>query len=75
MTLDLDVADVETVARQAPRPADTKGAISYLIASGATAISISENESGCTFRAGTKLDARAARSCIGLRRTRPGKLS
>jgi hypothetical protein len=58
-TLD-DVADVETAARPAARSADTKAAISYLIASGATAITITENVNGCTFRVGTKLDPRAA---------------
>jgi hypothetical protein len=57
-TLDLDVAEVET-ARPATRSTD-RAAIAYLIASGATAISVIENETGCTFRVGTKLDARAA---------------
>jgi hypothetical protein len=57
-TLD-DVADAETVARPAARSAD-RAAIAYLIASGATAISIIENETGCAFRVGTKIDARAA---------------
>jgi hypothetical protein len=59
-TLDVDVADAETVARPAARSADTKAAIAYLIASGATAISIIENETGCAFRVGIKIDARAA---------------
>lgn len=57
-TLD-EFADVGTAARPA-RSADTRAAVAYLIASGATAISIIENETGCTFRVGTKLDARAA---------------
>ena len=39
-TLDVDVADVETAARAARSPPDTKAAIAYLIASGATAITI-----------------------------------
>jgi hypothetical protein len=59
MTMLNDVADVETVARAA-RSADTKAAIAYLIASGATAITIVENETGCTYRVGTKIDPRAA---------------
>jgi hypothetical protein len=58
-TLDVDVADVETVARAA-RSADTRAAIAYLIASGATAISVIENETGCTYRVGTRIDPRAA---------------
>ena len=58
-TLD-DVADVETVARPAARSADTKAAVAYLIASGATAITIIENVTGCTFRVGTKISRRAA---------------
>jgi hypothetical protein len=59
MTMLNDVADVETVSR-AGRSADTKAAIAYLIASGATAITIVENETGCTYRVGTKIDPRAA---------------
>jgi hypothetical protein len=51
---------VATVARPAARPADTKAAISYLISSGATAISIIENVKGCSFKVGSKLDPRAA---------------
>jgi hypothetical protein len=58
-TLAVDVADGETVARPA-RSSDAKAAIAYLIASDASAISIIENESGCTYRVGTKLDPRAA---------------
>jgi uncharacterized protein YlxW (UPF0749 family) len=41
-TLD-DVLDVETVARPAARSPDTKAAINYLEASGATAISVNGN--------------------------------
>jgi hypothetical protein len=59
-TLDVDVADVETVARPAARSSDTKAATAYLIASGATAITIIENVTGCAYRIGTKLDPRAA---------------
>src|SRR5437762_9561153 len=62
--LDDDV--VETVDRPASlgksrvaRSTD-RAAIAYLIASDATAISIIENESGCTFRVGTKIDPRSA---------------
>jgi hypothetical protein len=55
-TLDVDVADVATAAR----PADTRAAIAYLIASGATAISVIENQTGCSFKVGSKIDARAA---------------
>jgi hypothetical protein len=57
-TLIDDVADVETV-RPAAR-SDTKAAIAYLIASGAVAISIVENQTGCSFKIGTKIDPRAA---------------
>jgi hypothetical protein len=60
MTMLNDVADVETVRHVTDRSPDTRAAIAYLIASGATAISIIENESGCTYRVGTKLDPRAA---------------
>jgi hypothetical protein len=55
MMLD-DIADVETVARPAARSPDTKAAINYLIASGATAITITENETGCSFKVGSKID-------------------
>ena len=56
MTLTEDVLDVETVAR----PADTRAAISYLVCSGAVAITIIENVKGCAFKVGTKISARAA---------------
>jgi hypothetical protein len=55
--LDADVADVS--APQGAKSPD-RAAIAYLIASNATAIQIIENETGCTFRVGTKIDARAA---------------
>jgi hypothetical protein len=58
MMLD-DVAAVETAGRPPPRSPDTKAAINYLIASGATAISVIETEAGCTFRIGAKLLARS----------------
>jgi hypothetical protein len=44
--------------RQRDRPNRT--AIAYLVASNATALSIIENQSGCAFRVGTKLDPRSA---------------
>jgi hypothetical protein len=59
-TLDVDVAVVETVARPAARSSDTKAAVAYLIASGATAIAIIENVKGCSFKVGSKSSARAA---------------
>jgi hypothetical protein len=59
-TLDVDVADAETVARPAARSADTRAAIRYLVCSGATAIAIIENVKGCSFTVGTKISARAA---------------
>ena len=58
--LDDDVLDVETARPAARSAANTKAAIAYLIASDATAISIVENVTGCTFRVGTKIDPRAA---------------
>jgi hypothetical protein len=58
MTMLDDVADVETVVRAAR--SDTKAAIAYLIASGATAITIIENVAGCSFKVGSKISARAA---------------
>src|SRR5260221_1218116 len=58
MMLD-DVAAVETAGRPPTRSLDTKAAINYLIASGATAISVIETEAGCTFRIGAKLLARS----------------
>jgi hypothetical protein len=58
MMLD-DVAAVETAGRPPTRSPDTKAAINYLIASGATAISVIETEAGCTFRIGAKLLARS----------------
>jgi hypothetical protein len=60
MTLHDVVADVGAAARPAARSPDAKAAIAYLISSAATTIQIIENENGCTFRIGTKLDARAA---------------
>jgi hypothetical protein len=61
-TLD-DVADVETVDRPATKSPDTRAAVNYLIASGATAISIIETETGCSFRVGHKIDPRAVEIC------------
>jgi len=59
-TLDLDVADVENERYVALRSPDTRAAIAYLISSGATAISVIENETGCTFKVGAKISPRAA---------------
>jgi hypothetical protein len=53
--LDDGVLDAETVARPAARSPDTKVAIKYLIASGATAISIVEIDGACTFHVGSKI--------------------
>ncbi len=57
--LDDDVADVETIARPQAQSPDTKAAVAYLAASGATAINLIETGTGCAFRVGTKIDARA----------------
>jgi hypothetical protein len=51
-----DVAAVETVARPAARSPDTKAAVAYLTASGATAITITEIDGVCAFHVGTKID-------------------
>jgi hypothetical protein len=56
--LELDVADVQTVARPAARSPDTRAAVAYLVASGATAVSVIETGTGRTFRVGTKIDPR-----------------
>ena len=45
--------------RTGTRSASDKAAIAYLIASGATAISIVEHDDTCTFRIGNKIDPRA----------------
>jgi hypothetical protein len=64
--LDLDAADVETVAPEVNRPKSdsfpvTKAAIKYCEASGTTAISVIETETGrALFRVGTKIDPDAA---------------
>jgi hypothetical protein len=60
-TLD-DVADRPALIGKSrvERSPDTRAAIAYLIASDATALSLIENETGCAFRVGTKLDPRAA---------------
>jgi hypothetical protein len=51
-----DVAAVaQTVGRPPMRSPNTKAALAYLTASGATAIIVIETETGCTFRVGTKL--------------------
>jgi hypothetical protein len=50
-------------ARPARSP-ETKAAIKYLEASGATAISVIEADTGCTFRVGTKIDPHPPDSAI-----------
>ncbi len=45
--------------RPAPRSSDTKAAIEYLVASGATAITITEHDGVCSFHVGHKFDLRA----------------
>jgi hypothetical protein len=58
----MDVATDNTqkrAAAPAERSPNTKAAIRYLEASGATAISVIETETGFAFRVGTKLDPRA----------------
>jgi hypothetical protein len=54
-----DVATVETVARPTTRSPDTKAAINYLTASGATAITITEVDGVCAFHVSTKTLARS----------------
>jgi hypothetical protein len=54
-----DVAAVETVARPATRSPDTKAAVAYLVASGATAISVVEHDGVCSFHVGSKIEPRA----------------
>jgi hypothetical protein len=61
MVLDDVAAVVKTVARPAAGSPDTKAAINYLAASGATAITITitEVDGVCTFHVGSKIDPRA----------------
>jgi hypothetical protein len=55
-----DDLDIEAAFQPKLRaPASSKVAINYLAASGATAITIIETETGCTFRIGTKVLARS----------------
>jgi hypothetical protein len=54
-----DVAAVETAGRPTTRSPDTKAAINYLEASGATAITITEVDGVCAFRIGSKMLARS----------------
>jgi hypothetical protein len=58
--LDLDAADVETVARPAARSSsDTKAAIAYLIASGATATYTTTTRDFVPIRSGSQIAANA----------------
>lgn len=52
---DVDVAK----SRPTQRPSGTKAAIEYLVASGATAISITEQDGVCAFHVGHKIDPHA----------------
>jgi hypothetical protein len=54
-----DVAAVETAGRPPTRSPDTRAAIKYLEASGASAITITEVDGVCTFRIGSKMLARS----------------
>jgi hypothetical protein len=60
MTLTEDVLDVENRRHVTARSADMKAAIAYLVSSGATALSVIENQTGCVFKVGSKISARAA---------------
>jgi hypothetical protein len=57
MTLAADV-DVAS-ARPAPKSPGTKAAIDYLVASGATAITITEHDGVCSFHIGHRIDPHA----------------
>jgi hypothetical protein len=54
----MTMTDVEIGPARPARSPD-KAAIGYLVASGATAISVIETETGCTFRVGTTIDPNA----------------
>ncbi len=58
MTLAVDVDAAS--AQPAPKSPSTKAAINYLIASGATAISVIEHDGRCSFHVGHKIDPHAA---------------
>jgi hypothetical protein len=60
MTIMLDDIAAYVANRPAPRSPDTRAAISYLVASGATAISIAKAEFDCVFRIGIRIDQDAA---------------
>jgi hypothetical protein len=53
------MTDVEISGARPAKAPDTKAAITYLIASGATAISIVEIEGACAFRVGQKINPNA----------------
>jgi hypothetical protein len=55
----MTMTDVEISGARPAKAPDTKAAINYLVASGATAISIVEIEGGCAFRLGHKIDPNA----------------
>jgi hypothetical protein len=54
--------DVEISDARPARSPDIKAAIAYLIASGATAISIVEHDGVCSFHVGHKIDPARSRS-------------
>jgi hypothetical protein len=79
----MTMTDVEIGHARPARSPDTKAAINYLIASGATAISIAEIDGVCSFHVGSKIDPRAvtvqwlpetnARAILKLARKHAGK--
>ncbi len=54
-----DVLEVEAVDRPAARSPDIRAAVEYLVASGATAISITDRDGVCSFHVGQKIDPHA----------------
>jgi hypothetical protein len=55
----MTVMDVEISDTRPARSPDTKAAIAYLIASGATAITLTEVDGVCTFNVGHEIDPHA----------------
>jgi hypothetical protein len=56
----MTVTDVEIDHARPARSPDTRAALAYLTASGATAITITEVDGVCTFHVGSKIDPRAS---------------
>jgi hypothetical protein len=79
----MTVTDVEIGHARPARSPDTKAAINYLVASGATAITITEIDGVCSFTSGHKIDPHAvsvqwlleseARALLKLARKHAGK--